>query len=235
MTSFFRAILLVAVSASFLTAADPLTGFPFTNETLRYSIKLPGGMSWGSAALGAQKTDSGWSFDMSLDVPVPMVPITDKYATFAALDLCSGVLQRTMSHGARKVTEKTEFDQKAGQAHRQTLFPLGGGKSDISISTCGRDALTYLYYARREMGQGRMPVPGTVLFGSAYDVKVVYTGAMEIPVKDKPVTTDHVNVTVKGPASDITFEMFFARDAARTPLLVKLPVSAGAVSLELVR
>jgi hypothetical protein len=29
--------------------------------------------------------------------------------------------------------------------------------------------------------------------------------------------------------------MFYARDAARTPLLVKIPVSVGTVTLELVR
>jgi hypothetical protein len=29
--------------------------------------------------------------------------------------------------------------------------------------------------------------------------------------------------------------MFFARDAARTPLLVKIPVAVGTISLELAR
>jgi len=235
MTLFFRVLLLASVSAVLLPGADALTGFPFSNETLRYNVKLPGGMSAGSATLTSHKDDAGWSFDMALDLPLPIIPIADKYAASATKDLCSTSLQRTMSHGSRKVTEKTEFDAQANQAHRQTLLPLGGGKSDIPISTCGRDALTYLYYARREMGQGRMPAAGKVLFGSAYDVKVVYTGAMDITVNAKPVTTDHVNVSVKGPASDISLEIFYARDAARTPLLVKIPLTVGAVSLELVR
>ncbi len=235
MTSFFRVLLLASVSASLLPGADPLTGFPFADETLRYSVKLPLGMTFGSATLTSAKQENGWSFNMTLDLPLPIVPIADKYAAAASKDLCGGTLTRTMTHGVRKVTEKTEFDNSAGQAHRQTMFPLGGGKSDISISTCAKDALTYLYYSRREMGQGRMPISGQVLFGSGYDVKVVYTGAVEITVKEKPVTTDHVNVSVKGPASDVSFEVFYARDAARTPLLVKIPVSVGAVSLELVR
>ena len=62
-----------------------------------------------------------------------------------------------------------------------------------------------------------------------------YTGAQDIPVAGKPIVTDHLNVSVKGPASDFTFEIFYARDAARTPLLIKIPVSVGTVSLELVR
>jgi hypothetical protein len=47
--------------------------------------------------------------------------------------------------------------------------------------------------------------------------------------------TDHVLVSIKGPKSDATAEIFFARDAARTPLLVKVPLSLGTVSVELVR
>jgi hypothetical protein len=85
------------------------------------------------------------------------------------------------------------------------------------------------------MGQGRVPAATRVFFGAGYDAKMVYTGAMDIPVAGKPVTTDHVNVSVKGPASDFTFEIFYARDPARTPLLIKIPVSVGTVSLELVR
>jgi hypothetical protein len=42
-------------------------------------------------------------------------------------------------------------------------------------------------------------------------------------------------VTVQGPASEITFEMFFARDAARTPLVIRVPLSPGMFSLELAR
>ena len=64
---------------------------------------------------------------------------------------------------------------------------------------------------------------------------MVYTGAMDIPVAGKPTVTDHLDVSVKGPASDFKFEIFYARDAARTPLLIKIPVSIGTVSLELVR
>ena len=56
-----------------------------------------------------------------------------------------------------------------------------------------------------------------------------------IPSGGKTVTTDHVNVYIKGPASNLTVEVFYARDAARTPLLFKVPVSLGTVSLELVR
>lgn len=230
-------LLFALASAPLILAADQLTGFPFQNETLRYRVVWPGGGSLGDVTLTAhQAGDGGWDFDMSTTVGIPIVPISDSYkASAAGADLCSATLQREISHGNKKVIEKTEFDQQANQARRRTLVPAGGGKSEFAIPACGRDALTFQYFARREMGQGRVPSASKVFFGAGYDVKMVYTGAMDVPAAGKPVVTDHVNVSVKGPASDFTFEIFYARDAARTPLLVKIPVAAGTVSLELVR
>ena len=49
-----------------------------------------------------------------------------------------------------------------------------------------------------------MPPAGKVFFGSGYQVKMVYTGAQDVPVAGKPVVTDHLNVSVKGPASEFT-------------------------------
>jgi hypothetical protein len=238
--TYFRNILLpvmlVMAGAPRMPAADQLTGFPFQNETLHYRLKLPGGGNFGEATLTAQKTGSGWSFEMSTSVNVPLVPISDTYkSTAVGGDLCSSTLRREISHGSKTVLEKTEFDQTNNQAQRQTLVPAGGGKSEFSIPTCGRDALTFFYFGRREMGQGRVAPAGRVFFGSGYEVKMVYTGAMDVTVAGKAVVTDHVNVSVKGPASDFTFEIFYARDAARTPLQVKIPVSVGTVTLELVR
>ena len=243
MKSLAPVFLLAIACAAPMLAADPLTGFPFQNETLRYSVKWPGGGSLGDATLTAHKADAGgWDFDMAVDVDIPVVPIADRYkASAAGVDLCSATLERKISHGSKKVTEKTEFDQKRNVAQRQTLVPAtadkpaGGGKSELALPTCGRDALTFLYFARRELGQGRVPAASKIFFGSGYDVKMVYTGAMDIPVAGKPVVTDHLNVSVKGPASDFSFEIFYARDAARTPLLIKVPVTVGTVSLELVR
>jgi hypothetical protein len=244
MKFFSRYFLFAFLWVPLLSGADQqLTGFPFQNESLRYNVKWPGGNNLGDAILTAHKVENGgWDFDMSINVDVPVVPIGDRYKSLAAgFDLCSTTLDRNISHGSKKVNEKTEFDQKNNTATRRTLVPAtadkpaGGGKSELHLPTCGRDALTFQYYARRELGQGRVPAPGQIFFGSGYDVKMVYTGAMDIPVGGKPTTTDHVNVSVKGPASDVTFEVFYARDPARTPLLIKIPAPVGTVSLELVR
>ena len=56
-----------------------------------------------------------------------------------------------------------------------------------------------------------------------------------IPIDGKQVQSDEVTCTVKGPASEFKFDMYFARDAARTPLLVKVPLAMGKFSMELIR
>jgi len=44
-----------------------------------------------------------------------------------------------------------------------------------------------------------------------------------------------VTASVKGSASEIGFEVFFLKDAARTPALVRVPLALGTFSMELVR
>jgi len=239
-------ILISMVAAPGLPAADNLTGFPFQNETLRYNVNWPSGLSLGEAIVSASKVTAGkdtaskpgaaWNFALNLTVSIPGFPLGDTYrSSAAATDLCSTELNREVSHGSKKVTEKTTFDQKNGTAKRQTVTPAGGGSSDLSFHGCGQDGLAFWFFARRELGQGRVPPPETVFFGSGYTVRLEYTGAQTIPVAEKPTVTDHLVAHVKGPASDFSFEIFYARDAARTPLLIKIPVSVGTISLELVR
>jgi hypothetical protein len=80
-----------------------------------------------------------------------------------------------------------------------------------------------------------MPPNDTVFAGGPYRVSMVYAGAKTIVRNKQEVVTDQVNCTVKGPASETRLEIFFARDAARTPLSVRCPLTVGTFSLELVR
>jgi hypothetical protein len=236
MKSTCRSLLFLLALAPLLAAGDQLTGFPFQNETLRYNVNWASGLSLGDLTLTATKADGGgWSLGADMDVGVPGLPIRDKYKSSMTGEYCSTEMNRELSRGAKKNTEKTTFDQKRGRGLRLTLFPLGGGKTDFDMPVCAKDALAYLYFARKELGQGRMPPAGKLYFGGEYEVRMDYTGAQTVPVAGKPTVTDHLNVSIKGPASKITLEMFFARDAARTPLLVKIPVAVGTISLELAR
>jgi hypothetical protein len=226
--------LVAALSLAHPAAAQ--TGFPFQEESLQYTINYASGLSLGDANFSAHKTATGWDFTVTVDASVAGFSIKDKYTSNMIAAYCSTELRRGMVHGAKTTTDKTTFDQEKQTAHRQIELPTNGGHTDMATGPCARDGIAFVYFARKELGQGRVPPPQVVYFGSAYTVQQSYTGAQTITLADKkPEITDHLVFTVKGPKSQFSVEVNYARDAARTPLLIKIPLAAGNLSAELVR
>jgi len=225
--------LISSILANLAVPAGAQTGFPFQDESLHYAVNWPSGLTLGDATLTARHSVDRWDLEMTLDAAVPGFPIADRFHSMTNASQCSQEFERITSHGSKKSTEKTTFDSKAGTGSRAT--GNGGGSTEFSIPACPYDALAFLYYARREMGQGRVAPAQQIFFGSAYSIRMNYTGAQTITVGEKSATTDRVAVSLKGPGSNTSFEIFFARDAARTPLLVRIPVTVGTISLELAR
>lgn len=200
-------------------------------ESLHYSVNWPSGLSLGESQLrSTQAKDGSWEFDFTLDAAVPGYAVSDHYHSTATSGLCALSLEKSYTHGTRKANERTTFDQEKNTAVRQTE---GGGKSEFSISACARDALTYIQYVRHELSQGRIPPQQTIWFGAPYQIHLEYTGEETIKVSDTPVQADRMVASLKGPATDITFEIFFAKDAARTPVMVRVPLSLGSFTMEL--
>jgi Protein of unknown function (DUF3108) len=210
------------------------TGFPYTDESLNYTVNWPTGLSLGEAHLRASKSGDRWRFEFSLDAAVPGFTFSDRYHSLANAELCSLEFDKDARHGQRLDKEKTVFDYHAGSATRTTLAE-GGGHTDIGINNCAYDGLAYVFYARRELAQGRVPPQETVLFGAPYSARLVYTGAQDVTINDRRRQADRVLLYLKGPASDSTVEIFYDRDPARTPLIVKAPFAMGTFSMELVR
>ena len=221
---------------SFAAQAPPpqLSGFPFTNESLHYSLNMPGGPKVGEGRLNSRKVDTGWSFELALDAPVALFEIHDSYQATASSNFCAVEFTKKFQHGTKKGSEKETVDRAHGTVTRTTVIN-GGGKSEFSAPDCVKDALTLLMYTRREMGQGRVPAAQRVLFGTMYDAKMTYTGAETVKTDGKEAQADRVVCVMKGPKSNLQIDMLFARDAARTPLQLRLPLPAGSFSLELVR
>jgi hypothetical protein len=224
------ALAILSPVASLTGAADRA---PVQDENLSYTINWPSGLSLGEARLVSHQANDKWFFEMVLDAGVPGFAVSDHFRATAGSDLCSLEFDREMIHGKRKTREKTTIDYKKNVAHRVTLN--GGGKTEIKIEGCMHDALTYVFFARRELGQGRVPPVQKVFFGSQYQVKSEFIGPVNIMVNEKRTRADRVTVALKGPASDINFDIFFAQDPARTPLVIKIPFSVGMLSAELVR
>jgi Protein of unknown function (DUF3108) len=222
----------------FTLLASSATAPKFTNEQLHYSINWPSGLSLGEGQLSASRVKSSESapdkldLNFTLDAAIPGFQVQDRYRSEATADFCSMLLDRKSVHGTKKAEEKTTFDPEKGTAVRETH---GGGKSDLQTASCGKDALAYLYFLRHELSQGRLPPSQPVYFGSAYQVRVEFAGTQTIKLGDTSVEADRVKASVKGPASDINFEVFFLKDAARTPALVRVPFSLGTFAMELVR
>lgn len=223
-----------AAPAKEAAAAKP-TGFPNTGESLNYALKWQAGATLGEAHLRAGKTDSGWQFDFTMDAAIPGFAVSDRYHSRANAEFCSLELEKETTHGSRHAHEKTVFDYQAGTATRTTLVE-GGGHTDISINDCAHDGLDFVFYARRELGAGHgVPQEQDVLFGAPYSARMQFAGVEEVTVAGKRRQADHVNLFLKGPASDYKLEIYFERDPARTPLVIKAPLPVGTLSMELVR
>ncbi len=154
-------------------APDPQALLPFADqETLRYNIAWPSGLSVGQAQMSAVFAEPAagaaprWTFEFTLDAAIPGFQVSDVYRSAATTQLCSLEFHKTLAHGKRKAREKTTFDPEAGVATRVTLG--GGGKSRIPIEACAKDGLTFLYHLRSELARGRIPHPQAVLFGAPY-------------------------------------------------------------------
>jgi hypothetical protein len=224
-------VLTTLLLACALAPADEPAKAPFAAETLHYTVNWPSGLSLGEARMQAARSGEEWTFELALDASIPGYTVTDTFRSVAAKEFCSREFAKNAVHGKRKTDEKTTFDASRGVAERQT--GAGGGKSEMQFSGCARDALAFLYYMRHELAQGRIPAPQTIYFGAPYQVRLEYGGAQPIRANDKPYTADRVVVSFKGPASQTTFELFLARDAARTPVVIKVPLALGSFSMEL--
>jgi hypothetical protein len=221
-----------------LSAASAFADTPVRDETLRYVLNWPGGAPLGEAQLAvkANPGGAGGVFELVFDASLPGFPIKDLFRSAATGGLCSQTLEKTFQHGPKKGSEKTVFDAVTSTADRKTL-PEGpeGGETKFETAACPHDALAFLQLIRSELAQARVPPPQTVYFGAAYQVRMEFRGPAAIVAGGEKMDADRVVVTTKGPASGLTFELFFTRDAAHTPVLARIPLELGIFTVERVR
>lgn len=222
-----------------------LLGFAFfasaSAETLHYSVNWPSGLSLGEATLRSDQTAGGtgsapgWEFDLNLDASVPGFAIRDQYHSTGNVDFCSWQLDKKTARGTRTSEERVIFDPNKTAATRETI--RGGqiaGTSQVSVPPCARDALTLLQFVRRELQQGRLPSAQPAILGAAYQVRLEYLGTTAIRLGNQQMDADRFRTSIKGPASEFTLESFFARDAARTPVMIRIPLSIATFTVELI-
>jgi len=205
------------------------------SETLRYNINWPSGLSLGEGQLTSTRLPpgegGGWRFTLHLEASVPGFPVEEDVRSKATADFCSVELEKEHLRGKRKTKEQTRFDQQKLTATRKTLE--AGGTSEASLSPCAKDALAFLFFLRRELVQGRLSPRQKVYYGAAYDTRVEFTGTQTVRLAESAVEADRLVATFKGPASEAAIELFFARDAVRTPVMIRVPLAMGKFTMEL--
>src|ERR1700735_453966 len=85
----------LSFAAAPVAAQPALTGFPFTDEDLNYSINWPTGISLGERHLHAKRSGANWNFSMSLDAGVPGFAIKDTYRADMIAGYCSASFDRS--------------------------------------------------------------------------------------------------------------------------------------------
>lgn len=228
----------IPLCAALAALAAPIGTSAPESESLHYSVNWPSGLSLGEAQMSASTSQASADAEprlhlaFDLDAGIPGFAVSDRYHSEASPDYCAVEFQRTATHGSKKIDDKTTFDAHEGTATRVTP---NGGKTEFESSSCSRDALTYLYFVRHELSQGRFPPPQSVYFGASYEVKLDLDGTQAIPIAGKQQEADHFTAHLQGPASNTTVELFFLKDPARTLALVRVPFALGTFSMELVK
>ena len=107
-------------------------------ETLRYSVNWPSGLSLGEAVMEARPGESGRrEFEFRLDASIPGVNITDFYRSVTTADFCTQEFHKSLTHGKRQGEETTTVAPERGVARRVTA--RGGGASEIPVEACVKD------------------------------------------------------------------------------------------------
>lgn len=227
-------IALLAVPAALRAAtAETPAPTPFRpGERLRYEVVWPSGLSLGEAEFVANTEQGGWKFHSTLTASLPNFEIRDEYSSKADFGLCSQTFQKKFKHGSKTADETVTFDQEKHRAHRETAG--GGGESDFDAPPCARDALAFLYFLRQDLARGRISPPDDINFGGQYMITVTYAETRQIRVGGATREADRILIDLTGDKAQHSFEVFFGKDEARTPLIVQVPFELGTFSLRLV-
>jgi hypothetical protein len=215
----------------FTAMAAPVAESTLPNESLRYSINWPTGVSLGEATLAASNSPGQMHLTFDVDASVPGFRVSDRFRSQASGSFCSGEFQKSTSHGSRNADDKETFDPATGTVTRGS----GSGQSEIIGNTCGKDALTFLYFLRQELSHGRLPSDATVYFGAPYELRLSSAGTESIKVGNVSVDAERISAQVTGPSSSISFEMVFLKDPTRTLAVVRVPLALGKFSMELIK
>ena len=90
-------VLLLALAAMLpVHAASAQPGFPFTDESLRYTVNWQSGASLGEATLTAHRSAVGWNLSTTLKAGLPGFAMDDRIRSAIDPKLCSQDFERDL-------------------------------------------------------------------------------------------------------------------------------------------
>ena len=167
------------------------------------------------------------------DAAVPAFAVTESAKSKGTKDLCSTELIKDGTRGQRSIEREDQV--RHGETHSHSQTGGGGGKSEIGSAPVQGTHRTFISMSGRSLLPDVSPPQQAVYYGSAYQTRLQYTGTQKMRSGDEFVDADRLTATIKSSSKEMTVDLFFARDAARTPLLVQIPVAVGKFSVEFVR
>jgi len=217
-------------------AAEPERALPAQQvaapapESLKFRLLWPSGLALGEGVLASSMPSGQVRLTFTVEVELPTFRLSASFTSVATqTDLCSLQYHRNATEGAKVVEESIEFDQTSHQAHRT----FGGETSALSIPNCARDPLVFLYYFRRQLAAGKPADVSTFFAGTGSSLEIKPAGTETVSVGGVKRNAEKFLVTYRRPRRETTFELWTAADAARTPLLIRLPSSLATFSAEL--
>ena len=213
----------------------PRRAFRFTDESLRYNVNWPSGAEPGRSHLHRAPLRRGLGSGCDRESRRPGFALADKF--HSAVDR-GALLHRIRARPEpRRPSEPTRrpISISSRQAHRAPRCFRPAAARAISESRPAPATRGVPLLRARRVGPGPRARSAAGVFRAGLFGTLDYTGPQAIAWAGSPDVTDRIHVTVKGPKADFVFDIFFARDAARTPLRIRVPLAPGVFSLELVR
>ncbi|MBI3894572.1 MAG: DUF3108 domain-containing protein [Acidobacteria bacterium] len=224
-------ILLGASSGDPVARAAPSFSPLTSGERLTYRLLWPSGLNLGEAILEASPSATETHFQMTVEISLPQYVLRHSSSSVAAGEgLCSLQFREDVDDGTKKWWEETiEFDQVAHEAHRTR----NGQTTTDSIPECAQDPITFLYYFRSRLAEGKPSDSGTLYRGGSFTVRVRAAGSETVPFRGQQRPTEKFVVTYPSQNQEMTFELWLSTDAERLPLRMRVPSPLAVFTAEL--
>ena len=205
---------------------------PLTNgEKLTYKLIWPSGVSLGEAVMEASPSGAETHFQVTVEINLPQYALRHSSSSVAAGEaLCSLRFHQETGEGAKKWWEESvEFDQAAHEVHRTR----DGQSTTASIAACAQDPLTFIYYFRSRLAEGKPPDSGTLYRGENFNVRVRKAGTETVAFRGQQRTAEKYVVTFPSQNQEMTIELWISTDAERVPVRIRVPSPLAVFTAEL--